>query len=847
MNAFSDKKDDFLVELTLLGDDKAFEELVIRYENRVKHTAYKVTKNTFSAEDASQDAFVCAWTKLNGLRDREKFGSWVCAIAKNRAVNIVKHYCNTSPEISYELLQNTDLLNELNGSDQAEFLRQDRDERLHEAVDALPEKIGKAVKLHYFEGLSVEETAKRLDVSLGTVKWRLSEGRRLLRKEYGVMENDKNVSFVQKVMYQVEQLKLWGLRNDKSDLETEYRRVLKNVEELDESTEKQYMLADVLTRGYWWIDKEANDEVFERIKASAEKSLNEEAMEFILSKLWEKHSGKEKIDYMENTLLPYLREKGFKKSIGYLYFWLGHALCCDSQFEKGIASYKKVLELLTKSDIYYSAALGAVYIEEKKLREGIMPYVLGSHAESLQYSGNKLYLTQRPGYKYGKTANDSFFWACGVCGGIVYDEKLKDGESFADGKNKVTRRGGGFTVETPCGKYENCVCYIFEGEHYGLTYCETYFCPNTGIVRQRSVRNGHDQDWRLSKCEIKGGSGIVPFAEGNRWEYQWVSETDIIFDVESVYEATYTENRKAILSHYTYIKELGYNESTWRGNMMKARFSYWKEDTDELIDVMPILKKAETLAVTKREKLHTAIAQNVMERMQTTNPSFNPEYTEKGYRNFFGRKDLRTLSDGRIALNDNRAYGFEWKDYTEDNGFNKILFDYFYAELSLITGTVWSDSWVPGFKENKEDGGQVKFSLEVFPEETVTVPAGEFKGCRHIRIEERRFKRWESFRNGIRDYWFAPSIGIVRFSRQYRDEPPLTAVWELTEYRGEGDGYFPAKDGLFRKYVPCGLKDGWHGWVEYTFDGDESGIVIFKNTYGTRDRDKIEAEQKQKT
>lgn len=82
MNDFKDKKDSFLVEMSLLGSNKAYEELIIRHEKSVKGTALKITENEYSAEDASQDAFVSAWIKLDNLRDPEKFGSWVCTIAK---------------------------------------------------------------------------------------------------------------------------------------------------------------------------------------------------------------------------------------------------------------------------------------------------------------------------------------------------------------------------------------------------------------------------------------------------------------------------------------------------------------------------------------------------------------------------------------------------------------------------------------------------------------------------------------------------------------------------------------------------------------------------------------------
>ncbi len=60
MTKYRDLKDDTLVHLALLGNDPAFEELVIRHTRAVKGTAYKVTGTSYSTEDASQDALVSA-------------------------------------------------------------------------------------------------------------------------------------------------------------------------------------------------------------------------------------------------------------------------------------------------------------------------------------------------------------------------------------------------------------------------------------------------------------------------------------------------------------------------------------------------------------------------------------------------------------------------------------------------------------------------------------------------------------------------------------------------------------------------------------------------------------------
>ncbi|MBQ8310228.1 MAG: hypothetical protein IJX80_04345 [Clostridia bacterium] len=71
---YSEQNDSTLVERTLLGDEQAYEALVIRYQRAVIAAAYGITRDHYLAEDAAQDAFVSAWMKLDSLRDTEKFG-----------------------------------------------------------------------------------------------------------------------------------------------------------------------------------------------------------------------------------------------------------------------------------------------------------------------------------------------------------------------------------------------------------------------------------------------------------------------------------------------------------------------------------------------------------------------------------------------------------------------------------------------------------------------------------------------------------------------------------------------------------------------------------------------------
>ena len=103
---YYDLTDDTLVNLTLLSDNRAFEELVKRYQRVVTASVRSVMRNASLAEDIVQDAFVSAWTKLNTLKEPDKFGAWVCRIAKNKAKNHIVRY---REYISFDMLENVEL------------------------------------------------------------------------------------------------------------------------------------------------------------------------------------------------------------------------------------------------------------------------------------------------------------------------------------------------------------------------------------------------------------------------------------------------------------------------------------------------------------------------------------------------------------------------------------------------------------------------------------------------------------------------------------------------------------------------------------------------------------------
>lgn len=311
------------------------------------------------AEDAAQDAFVSAWMKLNMLREPELFGAWVCRIAKNCARNIAVRY---KEYISFDLLENMEL--ERDEFTEGLLVPDDESDRLHESINSLSEKVKQVILLHYFEGLSVAEIADRLRVSVGTIKWRLHDGRQKIRKDFGYMEEKDTDTLAEKVMKKVEQLKQWRLRNGKDGFESAYNDTLRDVESLPESENKYYAMADVLMCGYWWLPGKKNDELIIRLREAAEKGNNQDVIEELITLEDNKLSGKDKITFMRNSQIPRLEAAGYTKALGREWFWLGYEYFECNDRESGYAAYNKVLEILKPSDVYYANVITAIRAEK---------------------------------------------------------------------------------------------------------------------------------------------------------------------------------------------------------------------------------------------------------------------------------------------------------------------------------------------------------------------------------------------------------------------------------------------------------------------------------------------------
>ena len=174
-----------LRELVKKGDKKAYNTLVLKYQDRLVYSVYKFLKDFELAQDIAQEAFIKAYKNIEKFRGDSQFYTWIYRIAINTAKNVVSTKARKS-EI-YDNDTTDQLLSESAATSenpenilQAEQLRSE----INKALQNLPEDIRVTLSLREFGGLSYEEIAKVLECPIGTVRSRIHKGREMLDQTF---------------------------------------------------------------------------------------------------------------------------------------------------------------------------------------------------------------------------------------------------------------------------------------------------------------------------------------------------------------------------------------------------------------------------------------------------------------------------------------------------------------------------------------------------------------------------------------------------------------------------------------------------------------------------------------
>jgi RNA polymerase sigma-70 factor (ECF subfamily) len=176
-----------LVDRVRAGDMDAYEQLVRQYERRVFRIAQNITQNREDAEDVVQDAFLKAYKNINRFQGNSKFYTWLVRIAVNEALMKLRRR-RTSRVVSMD-----DEVQTEEGAIPREFAdwspnpeqmygREELNEILSKTVQGLPPAFRTVFTLRDVDGLSTEETAEALKLSVPAVKSRLLRARLQLRE-----------------------------------------------------------------------------------------------------------------------------------------------------------------------------------------------------------------------------------------------------------------------------------------------------------------------------------------------------------------------------------------------------------------------------------------------------------------------------------------------------------------------------------------------------------------------------------------------------------------------------------------------------------------------------------------
>jgi RNA polymerase sigma-70 factor (ECF subfamily) len=180
------RTDSELVELAKTGDGEAFSELVVRHESKVYGLCLKMLGNPEDAEDCLQEVFIKAFEALPDFRQEARFSTWLYRIAYNACLmRIRKRKLDTVPldkpiQIGEEKMQRE--VADWTTDPRADVMNEELNEVLLKHINELQPENRIVFVLRDIHGLSTDDTANVLGLSVPAVKSRLHRARLFLRE-----------------------------------------------------------------------------------------------------------------------------------------------------------------------------------------------------------------------------------------------------------------------------------------------------------------------------------------------------------------------------------------------------------------------------------------------------------------------------------------------------------------------------------------------------------------------------------------------------------------------------------------------------------------------------------------
>jgi RNA polymerase sigma-70 factor (ECF subfamily) len=165
------------------GDEGAFSQLVEAYQRPVFNLCYRMLGDAAEAEDAAQETFIRAYTRLASYDPNRKFSSWMLAIASHYCIDRLRQ--RRMGLIAWDDLPPGSWLSDTQAKPEEVILDRETRRQVRELLNELPPDYRAVVALRYWHELSYEEIAETLHTTVSAIKSRLFRARQMMVNRAG--------------------------------------------------------------------------------------------------------------------------------------------------------------------------------------------------------------------------------------------------------------------------------------------------------------------------------------------------------------------------------------------------------------------------------------------------------------------------------------------------------------------------------------------------------------------------------------------------------------------------------------------------------------------------------------
>ena len=169
------------------GDKAAFGKIIEAYQRPVYNLAYRMLSNSGEAEEAAQEAFIRAYTRLDSYNPNHKFSTWLLSITSNYCIDLIRKRRAILLSIDEPLPPHPSLMSERASGPEPQIMQNEQEEMVQRLLAELAPEYREAVVLRYWYELSYDEIAEMMDTTVSAIKSRLFRARRQLA-EVGMAE-----------------------------------------------------------------------------------------------------------------------------------------------------------------------------------------------------------------------------------------------------------------------------------------------------------------------------------------------------------------------------------------------------------------------------------------------------------------------------------------------------------------------------------------------------------------------------------------------------------------------------------------------------------------------------------